>query len=250
MNLLGYSLRPGYGVAVDDWRVSETWRLLQGKLVHSSAHCRTESLILWRRIAAGLTAGQQRAIAEPLIGTVRALHRRYHGGKDRGETVPNPHESHEIFRLLGSLELLPLALKHELGKILMELVPKRKLEPSRPTMLWTIGRIGTRTPTYGPLNNVVPTEVVTRWIDQLLSEPVEPGDSQLPFTLMLLSRRTDDRYRDISAPIRQRVLDCLRGCDQSLNHLTELVERVGTLDRDEQKLAFGESLPRGLSLSK
>ena len=30
LNLLGFALRPGYGLAVDDWRVAETWRLVQG----------------------------------------------------------------------------------------------------------------------------------------------------------------------------------------------------------------------------
>ena len=53
LNLLGYCLRPGYGLAVDDWRVAETWKTVQGKLAHSAATSRTESLILWRRIAGG-----------------------------------------------------------------------------------------------------------------------------------------------------------------------------------------------------
>ncbi len=250
LNLLGYALRPGYGVAVDDWRVGETWRLLQGKLIHPSLHCRTESLILWRRIAGGLSAGQQRAIAEPLLGTVRALHRRYHGGKDRGETIPSPHEANEVFRLLGSLELLPLALKHELGRLLVELVPKRKLDASRPAMLWTVGRLGARTPLYGPLNTIVPIEVVSRWVEQLLAEPllIESPDAQLLFAIMLLARRTDDRYRDLPDSTRQQVLSRLRDAGHAAHHLVELVEQGGSLDSEEQGRAFGESLPRGLRL--
>jgi hypothetical protein len=59
LNLLGFGLRPGYGLAVDDWRVAETWRLVQGKLVHPSAAARLEGWILWRRIGGGLLAGQQ-----------------------------------------------------------------------------------------------------------------------------------------------------------------------------------------------
>src|SRR5712675_986218 len=66
INLLGYCLRPGYGLAVDDWRVAETWKTVQGKLAHPAATSRTESLILWRRIAGGLTSGQQGALAQPL----------------------------------------------------------------------------------------------------------------------------------------------------------------------------------------
>ena len=34
LNLAGYALRPGYGLALDDWRVAETWRALQGKIAH------------------------------------------------------------------------------------------------------------------------------------------------------------------------------------------------------------------------
>ncbi len=63
MNLAGFCLRPGYGVAVDDWRVQQTWRLLHGKLIFAASQSRTESLILWRRIAGGLTAGQQQQLA-------------------------------------------------------------------------------------------------------------------------------------------------------------------------------------------
>ena len=75
LNLLGFALRPGYGLAVDDWRVAETWRIVQGKLVHPTAACRVEGWILWRRIAGGLAAGQQQALAEPLLGPIRGLHR-------------------------------------------------------------------------------------------------------------------------------------------------------------------------------
>jgi molecular chaperone DnaK (HSP70) len=84
LNLLGFGLRPGYGLAVDDWRVAETWRTLQGKLIHSTAVCRAEWWILWRRIAGGLGAGQQQAIADPLLGLVRGLHRQTTTGKSGG----------------------------------------------------------------------------------------------------------------------------------------------------------------------
>ncbi|HBO44455.1 MAG TPA: molecular chaperone DnaK, partial [Planctomycetaceae bacterium] len=46
LNLLGFSLRPGFGLAADDWRVEQTWRRLQGNLVHSTPMCRAEWWIL------------------------------------------------------------------------------------------------------------------------------------------------------------------------------------------------------------
>ncbi|MEM9644489.1 MAG: Hsp70 family protein, partial [Planctomycetota bacterium] len=62
LNLVGYCLRPGYGVAVDDWRVSESWRRLHGKLAHAVPGTRLETLILWRRIGAGLSNTQQQQL--------------------------------------------------------------------------------------------------------------------------------------------------------------------------------------------
>jgi hypothetical protein len=66
LNLLGFALRPGYGLALDDWRVAQTWTVLQGKFAHASAMVRTEGWILWRRIGGGLagaTAGVGRSAA-------------------------------------------------------------------------------------------------------------------------------------------------------------------------------------------
>ena len=74
LNLLGFGLRPGFGMALDDWRVAQTWKLLQGRLLHPGPMCRAEWWIL-RRIAGGLPAGQQRALAEPLLGELRAAAR-------------------------------------------------------------------------------------------------------------------------------------------------------------------------------
>ena len=81
LNLLGYALRPGYGLAVDDWRVAETWRHVRGKLLFQAASSRTESLILWRRVAGGLSSGQQAAIADPHLGAVRGMYGRFTGAK-------------------------------------------------------------------------------------------------------------------------------------------------------------------------
>src|SRR5262249_19721212 len=76
LNLLGFALRPGFGFAVDDWPVAQTWQLFAKKLQHSAnGLCRAEWWILWRRLAGGLVAGQQRVIAEPLVSALRARER-------------------------------------------------------------------------------------------------------------------------------------------------------------------------------
>jgi hypothetical protein len=246
LNLLGFALRPGYGLAVDDWRVAETWRIVQGKLAHPGAACRMEGWILWRRVGAGLLAGQQQALAEPLLGPVRGLHRLLMTGKGRGGDFAFPsHETAEIWRLLGSLELLPPELKTELGGILLDLLPKRKMAPVRAAMVWALGRLGARALLYGPLNAVVPAAAAAAWLDGLLG--TSPGDSAGLLAVMQLARRTEDRYRDLPEKSRTAAARWLQR-QAAPAHFIELVLEGGRLDSEEQGLVFGESLPKGLRL--
>ena len=69
----------------------------------TTAGVRTESWILWRRIAGGLSSGQQRAIADPLLAAVRSLHRRTTAGKGSTDVGFTPQQSIEMWRLLGGL---------------------------------------------------------------------------------------------------------------------------------------------------
>lgn len=247
LNLLGFALRPGYGLALDDWRVAETWRVLHGKLAHGTPLARTQWWILWRRIAGGFSAGQQRALADPLLAPVRGLHKRLTTGRGgAGDFQFDPQESIEVWRLLGSLELLPVAAKIELGDMILELMGKRKMEPVRAALAWALGRLGTRVPLYGPLNVVVPVETAGQWLDQMLN--LKEGEPTDELTVMQLARRTDDRYRDIPPNQRTRVLDWLED-RQAEGHFATLVRDGGRLDAEEQGRVFGESLPKGLRLA-
>ena len=247
LNLLGYCLRPGYGLAMDDWRVTETWRLLYGKLAHPSPACRAESRILWRRIAGGLLRGQQRAAAPIRCWRMSAaLHHQLTTGRGRGGDFDfATHEAAEVWRMLGSLELLDVKLKVELGNILLDLLPKNKIQPVRPAVVWAIGRLGARVPLYGPLNNVLPADVVGPWLPRLLKRlGNEPADQ---LAVMQLARRTPDRYRNLTEETRRLAADWLEDHGAPA-HYAELVQQGGTLDSEEQGRVFGESLPAGLRL--
>lgn len=246
LNLLGYALRPGYGLAVDDWRVAETWKTVQGKLAHAASTSRTEALILWRRIAGGLTAGQQRALAEPLLATIRTLHKRQTSGQAKpADVVFSPHETQEALRLLASLELLSIEVKTELGRMLLDLTPKKKLDSLRPTIAWSIGRLAAREPAYGPLNTVLPPDIASEWIERLLS--TDSTDAMLQFALVNLTRRTGDRYRDLPQASRDAVINWLTD-RQASQHAIKLVREGDELAADEQDRVFGEALPQGLRL--
>jgi hypothetical protein len=245
LNLLGYSLRPGYGLAVDDWRVAQTWRLYVAKVVHAkNEQVRAEWWVLWRRIAGGLTQGQQHTLAEPLLATLRTYLRK------AGTAKASPlgwghHEGAEAFRLLGALENLKVVTKQELGEMLLHFASRDKPAPLADAAAWALGRLGSRVPTYGPLNDLVPAEVVESWVTRLVEAPTFSGKHH--FTIVQLARLTNDRYRDLSSETRAKAVARLRDT-QAPAHYVTLVESGGELAADEQRLAFGESLPRGLRI--
>ncbi|MEW4566070.1 Hsp70 family protein [Bremerella sp. JC770] len=247
LNLAGFCLRPGYGLALDDWRVSETWKLLQGKVLHNDDNCRNQSLILWRRIAGGLNRGQQLAIAEPLLVATRAMHKRMTSGGGGGTAAATltPQQAIEAWRLLGSLELLGAQEKTEIGRMLVDLLGKKKLEPARGAMAWTIGRLGTRTPVYGPLNTLVPKEIAAKWLTAITTQKTTDRADLL--AVMQLARRTDDRYRDLPEDARHDAAAWLEQ-QNAPEHWVRIVREGGQLDEEEQSQIFGESLPTGLTL--
>lgn len=246
LNLLGYSLRPGYGVALDDWRVTETWRTINGKLAHGTPAIRNESLILWRRLAGGLSRGQQAAIVEPLLASVRAMAKKMTGQKVKaGNVILRPEESVEVWRLLGSMELLSPAVKQEIGNLIVQLIDKPKLKPARDAMAWAIGRIGQRKPLYGPLNCVVDTGIVEDWLLRFLAIDDPSPIEQL--AVVQLSRKVGDRYRDFDEPQLAKIISWLERTSANPT-FTKLVGEGGLFDTEQQGKIFGEALPQGLRL--
>ncbi len=244
LNLVGFVLRPGFGVPLDDWRVEETWRQLQGKLVHHVSLCRTEWFVMWRRIAGGLPAGCQQALAEPLVAVLRNFSRQFRA-TGHGNLPFSGHEGAEMWRLLGALELLPAAAKAEIGWLILELLSKQKFKSQRSALLWALARIGAREPSYGPLNCVVHTDIVAEWLEQLLK--LDAPDPHFHFAVMQLSRRTGDRFRDLPDRLRSRVAEWLRK-HAAKERLIELVLKGGKLARDEAEAVLGDRLPLGLRL--
>lgn len=245
LNLTGFSLRPGYGLAVDDWRCNETWKLLQGKLAFNTTACRAEWYILWRRIAGGLTSGQQQALSAPLVSQLKQAVRQS-GPKGKGvDFGSNTHESAELLRLLGSCELLSIAVKQELGEILLEILGRPRFASLADAALWAFGRVGARKLVYGPLNLVVPPGTAAKWLVSLSN--LKRAESLAMFATMQLARRTGDRYRDVDDATRANVIKIMERASASA-HFRNLVSEVSRLESEDQSLIFGESLPKGLRI--
>jgi hypothetical protein len=249
LNLIGFCLRPGYGLAVDDWRVSHTWKLQSAKVIHArNEQCRAEWWVLWRRVAGGLSEGQQHTLAEPLLATLRTYLRK--AGTAKGSPLGyGPHEGAEVLRLLGALELLKLETKLQLGEILLDFIIRDRAVPLRDAAAWALGRLGSRVPIYGPVNALVPMESIESWLTRLDARRVSEGSppDKLLFSLVQMARLTGDRYRDISPAARSALLEKMSSANAPA-HYIQLIAEGGELAAEEQKIAFGESLPRGLRI--
>ena len=90
---------------------------------------------------------------------------------------------------------------------------------------------------------VVAVEVVESWLARAMEIARDRRD--LVFAVMQMARRTGDRFRDVSQGVREQALEWLEGAGAP-GHYLELVRDGGELESGEEKLVFGDSLPRGL----
>jgi hypothetical protein len=194
-----------------------------------------------------LSAGQQQTLAQPLLGAFRdRIRMPGSGGRNREPAYQfGQHETAEVWRALGAMELLAVDTKAELATLLLDLLGRDRPKDIHEAALWALGRIGARVPIYAPLNVMMPAEQAESYLTTLLGLPHRQHSAL--FAAVLLARRTGDRYRDISDATRKHVLDWLTAASAPA-HFVNLVKDGGHLEAEEQRTAFGESLPRGLRI--
>jgi len=236
VNLLGYCLRPGFGAALDEWRMTQARRLYLGGLAFpNDVQCQAEWLVLWQRVAGGLTPGQQREVFvrhTALLGV---------GTGKRPKRLP-PQVEREGLRLLASLEHVSSEQRRALGH---DLLSRLRPDPRNASLLWAIGRTGARVPLYGPLNTVVDAETAAAWVRALLD--VVPSSPEGAATIVQLAARTGDPARDLDEDFCREVCDRLVAAGVGPHALVRLIE-VQPPSELERVRAFGESLPEGLRL--
>ena len=237
LNLAGFLLRPGFGDAGDELRVSRLWRVLGAELRHPRAvQCRAEWWNLWKRIAGGLAARQQEHLLQQVSP---ALLRR---GKPRGPR-PGAQELREMWQAVGSCERLPAAARAELGGVLVaEAERGRATEPE----LWALARLGARAPLYGPLNCVVGRDTAAAWAERLLGA-AWPRAEAYAFALAQLARATGDRERDLDEALRERIARRLETAPNG-QRAARLVREPVPLEAREEARLLDEALPAGLRI--
>jgi hypothetical protein len=225
LNLCGFCLRPGFGFPGDDYRVEQARRVYAGGLQFSNqVQNEIEWWIFWGRVAGGLNRNQQTDIFQRLSPVLLTR-----AGK-KPQRV-NPSLLREMWRAAASLELLPIQTKTQLGD---ELVAKIRKNDFVETGLWCLARLGARKLFYGPINQVVPPQAATKWIEALLKI------SKAEDAVAAMARRTGDGTRDVSPS----TLDAVRRALPEVDLESEPADHLAAMGK-----VFGEELPAGLVFS-
>ncbi len=236
-NIAGFCLRPGVGAHLDEERVRTCWKVyLNGVTFQRNTPSRIEWLILWRRLSAGLSTGQQEEVMSRLFPQLTGKGPRARLGGQ---------ELEEAWRLAASLENTAAARREKLGDRLIEMLFR---DEAPRAALWALGRLGARQPVHAPQNATLHAQVATRWLEHLVVAPIDDRRRhELLFAIVQLARRTGDRGRDLPDGPREKALAFLRERDAPPGMLRH-VEEVVAYEAAEQKVLLADSLPPGLQL--
>ena len=238
-SLTGFCLRPGFGYPLDDWRIQQLWSIYsQGLQFAAEAPVWAEWWTLWRRVSGGLSEQMQCQIADDIAYNLRPQNK-------QGKRPPGPKQlaQDDIVGLAAALERLPAKRKIEIGNDLLE---RLKKSSESPQSWWAVGRLGARTPLYGSIHNVVPTDIVSDWLQRILKldwKKIQPA----AFSATLLARMSGDRERDLPQSLREQVAQRLQAIKTPSTWIT-MIQSVTELNEDDERRMYGESLPPGLRL--
>jgi molecular chaperone DnaK (HSP70) len=243
LNLAGFCLRPGVGAPLDSWRARQMWGVFNEGLAHGKSEPgRLAWWITWRRIAGGMSNGQQEQIYDRIAILMLPNPKQQ---KKLTEARASKQELAEMWRAVASMERLSTASKIRLGDELMRRMESRKGREDS-LHVWALGRLGARVPLYGPLNAIVPASKVREWLGSLLAWDW-PEPDKAAFPLAQLGRRTGDRARDLDDELRARLAAVVRAMPGG-ERAAVLVEQIVALEAREERVALGDTLPAGLRL--
>jgi hypothetical protein len=228
----GYFLRPGYGVALDDFRIHQLWNIRSLGLAYPKIKLVKEQYyIMWRRVSGGLGKSAQEELYAEVLPVLRT----------------HVKQANEAFQMASSFELLPLDKKHELLGLLLHgafLRMDRHCEP----YLWSLGRLLSRHPLYAGEDSVMPPSAVEGCFLMLREwDWKSPNHRYIPTLFALACRKVNNRALDVSPELRRRVLAMMitAGARESL---VEQVREYVPVKHEDLNILFGETLPSGLAI--
>ena len=229
LRMCGWTLRPGFGVKGDNTRLDALWELRAAGPVATTKANWGEWWILWRRIAAGLSATRQQSLYDEIANGL---------WPKKGQTDKARQGVVEMMRLLAALERLPPEAKRRAGELFLARIKKLG-------SFWPLGRVGARVLFHGEDKDVVEASHAEQWLTTLLGLDWSQAEGA-DFAAASIARRTGDA-REVSAKLREEVLARLEQVNAKPSW-TDLLRRVESLAESDVKRVLGDSLPPGLSL--
>ncbi|MFA5509198.1 MAG: Hsp70 family protein, partial [Vulcanimicrobiota bacterium] len=237
LNGLGFCLRPGFGLPLDEWRVLQLEKLLESWLQFPrDDKVRIQFYVLWRRVAAGLRRSLQQRVWDQ-------IHPHFLPGrkhiKTRNKGNPGKEDGKEMLRAAVSLERIEVAEKVALAETLMGEYTGLREE------LWLLARLLARRP-LDQKAEAIPAEQVTPFIEKVLQQAGE-SSSFFAQALVNMAQKTGLAERDLDDELFSRVEKALKKAGAAETLLARL---RGETDRTQEETAtlYGDSLPLGLSL--
>lgn len=231
IRLVGWGMRPGMGAPGDKARVAALWALHGEGLLHPEQKVGwADWWVMWRRVAAGLDREAQVALFEEVAPWL----------DPRGRRPPGPTKGgpREMLHMVAVLERVDPERKVWAGAWCLERF--RKVGS-----WWALGRLGSRKPVAGRVEDCVPVEVAAGWLERVLEQDWAQAQGA-DFAAVLLAARTGDA-REVSDALRERVLQRLRDRGAS-PHWVRLVREGEELGDEDASALLGEALPAGLRL--
>jgi hypothetical protein len=240
-NLVGFLMRPGFGYPLDDFRIKELWKvILTDFKIPMPPELQLQLWICYRRIAGGLSKGQQTQLASDILSSMWSKRT---GNLEVG-TKGEFYAYSEKMRTLASFELLDMPMKIRLGEAL---VARIRSGNGGTVEYWALGRIGARHLFYGSISNVVLPEKCEEWMDKLL-DIRDLEQEQAIFLFEQLARKTEHRELNIREKCVEKILQKYHHSNH-YERLRECLTTESRLTQQEQDSAFGEHLPAGLTLT-
>ncbi len=231
--LAGFLLRPGYGVALDESRIDQLWRVQEEEFWFPGKRLEMQAHVLWRRVSGGLCRERQEGLLAQSLPKIEQ------------QTKP----SAEIVRLVGALERVAPQTKRKVAELLVERGSALGRESGYAEPYWVaLTLLLNRAPTYAGPESVLPPASVGAAFERVrdFDWKTQVHAALVP-AFLRAARIVDNRALDLPKKLRGEIVRKLKGAGVPPVKLAPL-ETYVPVAKAEQASLFGEALPPGLVL--
>ena len=233
--LTGFCLRPGFGATGDADRLEHLWGVNSAERHTTDTAFWSDWWLLWKRVAAGLSAERQEELSQEIETLLFPSRKAHHTPRK-----PDQHERNQLWRLLGHLERLPVAVKTRLGDAIFQ----QPATFGRDTVaLYALGRLGGRRLLYADQTLIVAPTTAQSWVERLFKYG-HTQNSYLDWALKEIGRKTGDRLTQIDDLTRKRLVDLLKKHGRKKEFLAPLLHLEAWRPEDFAE-GVGDQLPNG-----